>query len=94
MFSFCFSAILGITLIICFFSGAYTSHKLYPSLPYLLRPKEIVFPALSGGCTVCGDSNCGRQKPAGEHQPWVGLDVPRDIDQALQDVSMSWLVSK
>ncbi|KAK6623932.1 hypothetical protein RUM44_010788 [Polyplax serrata] len=38
------------------------------------------------GCTVCGDSTCKRQKLTKDNQPWLGLFIPKDVDQAIQDL--------
>jgi len=73
-------------ILLCYISGTYASHVLSPILPTLIRPDEPK-PIISGGCAVCGEANCSRQRSVGEHQPWTGLEVPREIDQALQDVS-------
>nr|CAD7261904.1 unnamed protein product [Timema shepardi] len=37
-------------------------------------------------CSVCGDGSCTRHKPTSYmRQPWVGLDIPVEVDEAIED---------
>ncbi|XP_046401263.1 sorting nexin-14-like isoform X2 [Ischnura elegans] len=58
----------------------YSAPKLY-ELPCPLTP-TLAF------CSVCGDGKCKRHRPAippFASQPWLGLDVPLEVDKALED---------
>ncbi|KAK7792107.1 hypothetical protein R5R35_009644 [Gryllus longicercus] len=37
-------------------------------------------------CHVCGDGKCNRHQPkSNSQQPWVDLDVPEELDEAIED---------
>ena len=41
-------------------------------------------------CGVCGSGKCNRHRPGPTsyaRQPWIGLEVPDEIDEAVEDVS-------
>jgi hypothetical protein len=44
---------------------------------------------LKAWCAVCGSGKCNRHRPGPSshaRQPWIGLEVPDDIDEAVEDV--------
>jgi len=45
---------------------------------------------LKAYCGVCGSGKCNRHRPGPSsyaRQPWIGLEVPDEIDEAVEDVS-------
>nr|CAD7202115.1 unnamed protein product [Timema douglasi] len=45
-------------------------------------------------CSVCGDGSCTRHKPTSYmRQPWVGLDIPVEVDEATEDNLSTGLIS-
>lgn len=45
-------------------------------------------------CNVCGDQNCDREKVVHVQKPWAGLNVPKEIDAAVESVSWSFEIGK
>lgn len=42
-------------------------------------------------CTVCGNKKCKRHRSNLNQialQPWVGMDIPEEVDEAIEDVSV------
>ncbi|XP_073947403.1 sorting nexin-14-like [Choristoneura fumiferana] len=37
------------------------------------------------GCATCGSSNCPRHDPVVSTEPWVGLQIHKQLDQAIED---------
>ncbi|BES99188.1 Hypothetical proteinA domain [Nesidiocoris tenuis] len=37
-------------------------------------------------CNVCGDQNCDREKVVHVQKPWAGLNVPKEIDAAVESL--------
>jgi hypothetical protein len=45
---------------------------------------------LRAWCGVCGRGKCNRHRPGPSshaRQPWIGLEVPDEVDEAIEDVS-------
>lgn len=88
-----YSIVSGIILALAFPLGAIASNVLWTSkaIESLSAFKVSSYNSpnkaeANVGCKVCGDSFCKRQKPFKDNQPWLGLNVPKDVDQAIQDV--------
>lgn len=40
------------------------------------------------GCVTCGSKDCERHDSDIDTEPWVGLQIHKQLDQAIEDVSM------
>lgn len=64
-----------------------------PNFLSILTGKERGTPSviqLKAWCGVCGSGKCNRHRagPSSHtRQPWIGLEVPDEIDEAIEDVS-------
>nr|CAD7440331.1 unnamed protein product [Timema bartmani] len=60
-----------------------------PNLLSLLtgRHRGTTYVSQHKSCSVCGDGSCTRHKPTSYmRQPWVGLDIPVEVDEAIEDI--------
>ncbi|XP_071449604.1 sorting nexin-14-like isoform X2 [Hetaerina americana] len=96
-----FSLISGLLVLTAYISGFFIFKSIFsskPEAPDFLHalgfssPKtyELSCPLTPrlAFCSVCGDGKCKRHRPAippFASQPWLGLDVPLEIDKALED---------
>lgn len=39
------------------------------------------------GCDTCGSKGCDRHDPEISAEPWTGLQIHKQLDQAIEDVS-------
>lgn len=89
-----FSIVSGLLLAFSFASGilainVFLGSKTFDSLTVSHESNcaNHLIVNLNTGCGVCGDNQCKRQKSVKDNQPWLGLNIPKDVDQAIQDVS-------
>nr|CAD7454246.1 unnamed protein product [Timema tahoe] len=67
-----------------------------PNLLSLLtgRHRGTTYVSQHKSCSVCGDGSCTRHKPTSYmRQPWVGLDIPVEVDEAIEDVDLADLIT-
>ncbi|KAI8426567.1 hypothetical protein MSG28_005355 [Choristoneura fumiferana] len=46
------------------------------------------------GCATCGSSNCPRHDPVVSTEPWVGLQIHKQLDQAIEDINYSRFITE
>ena len=61
----------------------------------VIRPKFIKLLVLMmtsyfQGCETCGSKDCERHDSSMSAEPWVGLQIHKQLDQAIEDVSMTF----
>ncbi|XP_049774784.1 sorting nexin-14-like isoform X1 [Schistocerca cancellata] len=66
------------------FSSVFSQWQELPDIVAVVRGKAGMLKSQSQRCAVCGRGQCKRHQPATQ-QPWLGLDVPREIDTALEE---------
>lgn len=88
------SLVSGLLIIVSYIAGVVVFNILWTKQYFkslFVRTKSTTVNAIQLiGCTVCGDSGCKRQKSARDSQPWLGLNIPKEIDQAVQDVCITF----
>jgi hypothetical protein len=53
-----------------------------------MQPKiKCLIRLLFQGCGTCGSKDCARHDPGVPVEPWVGLQIHKQLDQAIEDVS-------
>ncbi|CAK1586497.1 unnamed protein product [Parnassius mnemosyne] len=79
----------GLGCLACYY--ALSSNILYKYVKYLTcqfvrnpLPKENEFPP-DKGCVTCGHKDCMRHNPAIAPEPWSGLQIHKQLDQAIED---------
>nr|CAD7598805.1 unnamed protein product [Timema genevievae] len=71
------------------FNSIFRHRSEAPNLLSLLtgRHRGTTYVSQHKSCSVCGDGSCTRHKPTSYmRQPWVGLDIPVEVDEAIEDI--------
>ncbi|VVC91033.1 unnamed protein product [Leptidea sinapis] len=46
------------------------------------------------GCNTCGINNCDRHDPEISEEPWCGLQIHKQLDQAIEDIDYAKLITE